>query len=309
MLRLKGILMITIGSMCWGATGPMMEWILDNTHMSVPILLTVRVTLAGILLLSFMFIRKEDIFAVWKTPYWRNQLIIFSIFGMLGLQYTFLTAIEASNSIVATLLQFLGPIFVALYVSLRHREFPPRYQIIGIAGTLIGLFLLLTNGSVGSLLVSTKALLWGLGLGLTFAFYTLYPVRLMQEWSVLIIVGWSMLISGSGLAIGNHVWTSNEWSLFLQPGLAVLLIFLILFGTMAFVLFLSSMKYITAVETSILSSVEPLTAMIISAIWFGSMLQSVQLLGALLMFIFVTWMSIGRRNVPKGEKCTQCEML
>ena len=41
-----------------------------------------------------------------------------------------------------------------------------------------------------SLLISPKALIWGIGVGLTFAFYTLYPARLMKEWSVLLVVGW-----------------------------------------------------------------------------------------------------------------------
>ena len=50
----------------------------------------------------------------------------------------------------------------------------------------------------------------------------------------------------------------------------MLLVALIFFGTVAFILFLSSMKYITAVETSILSSIEPLTAMVISVIIFGT---------------------------------------
>lgn len=301
MSRLKGILMIIFGSMLWGTTGPLMEWILEQLNMSVPFLLTIRLILGGVLLLSFLFSRKEDIFAVWKMPSYRNQLILFSLFGMLGLQYSFVAAINASNAALATLLQFSAPIFIVLYVSLTYKKFPPRYQMIGIAGTLAGLFLLLTNGSLDNLYVSTEAMLWGLGLGLTFAFYTLYPSRLMKEWSILIIIGWSMLISGIVLGTMSQVWKSNEWSILMQHYVILLIFILILFGTLAFVLFLNSMKYISAVETSILSSVEPLTAMIISMIWFGTVLQSLQLLGGILMLIFVTWLSIGRKK-PSFEK-------
>ena len=82
------------------------------------------------------------------------------------------------------------------------------------------------------------------------------------------------------------------------------MVLLILFGTIAFVLFLSSMKYITAVEASILSSVEPLTAMIISVIWFGTLLKSVQLIGVLLMLLFVTWLSVGDRVKKNKEAGT-----
>jgi hypothetical protein len=61
-------------------------------------------------------------------------------------------------------------------------------------------------------------------------------------------------------------------------------------------------KDISAVEMSILSSVETLTVIIISVTWFVTMLQSVQLLGAMLMLIFVTRLSIGgNKAVVEGK--------
>jgi drug/metabolite transporter (DMT)-like permease len=306
MLRLKGILMIVIGSMLWGTTGSLTEWVLANTDLTIPFILTVRLILSGSGILAFLAVKKEKIFSVMKTPYWRNQLFLFSIFGMVGLQFTFSYAIETSNAVVATLLQFSAPIFVILYVSLSHKKVPPHYQLIGIAGTLAGLFLLLTNGSIGNLLVSTEALLWGLAVGVTFAFYTLYPARLMKEWSVLVIVGWSMLIGGITLGLFNRVWQSDQWGIIVQPQGILIMAILIIFGTMAFLLFLSSMNYISAVETSILSSMEPLTVMVISVIWFGTMLQSNQLLGAALMLVFVTWLSIGgKKAAVEGKSVKQ----
>nr|WP_263326842.1 DMT family transporter [Neobacillus sp. Marseille-Q6967] len=304
MSRLNGILMIIIGSVLWGITGPIIEWILVHTNISVSFLLTIRLIVAGTCLLAFLFFRKVKIFDVWKTASYRNQLVLFSIFGMLGIQYTFVGAIEASDAVVATLLQFSAPIFIAIYVSLTNKKFPPRYQVVGITGTLAGLFLLLTNGSISSLLVSKEALLWGMALGLTYSFYTLYPSRLMKEWSILIIVGWAMLIGGIVLGVANQVWKSNEWATLADSNVVLMITILIFFGTIAFVLFLSSMKYISAVETSILSSVEPLSAMIVSVIWFGTMLQSVQLFGVLLMIIFVTWLSVGGKKAPVPEKTT-----
>lgn len=109
-----------------------------------------------------------------------RQLIVFGIAGMLGVQFAFVAAINESNAVLATLLQFLAPIFVVAYVSLSLKKWPPKYQVLGIIGTLIGLFLLLTNASFDSLLISPKALMWGIAVGLTFAFYTLYPARLMK---------------------------------------------------------------------------------------------------------------------------------
>ncbi|MDM5231562.1 DMT family transporter [Lysinibacillus pakistanensis] len=296
MERLKGIIFIVTGSMLWGATGPLMEWLLSHTPLTVSFMLTIRLTVAGILLLTYLLLTGKDIFGIWQQKLWSRQLIIFGIAGMLGVQFAFVAAINASNAVLATLLQFLAPIFVVAYVSLSLKKWPPKYQVLGIIGTLIGLFLLLTNASFDALLVSNKALLWGVAVGLTFAFYTLYPARLMKEWNVLLVVGWGMLIGGGTLGIIGRVWLSNLWHVFTDIKIVGLMLALIFFGTVAFVLFLSSMRYITAVETSVLSSIEPLTAMAISVIVFGTTLGFWQLVGVFVMLVCVTWLSVA------GEK-------
>lgn len=290
--RFKGIMMIISGAMLWGATGPLMEWILSTSEISVSFLITIRLVLAGALLLFLLAITKKKIFAIWKQPFWVVQLLIFGIVGMLGVQYTFVAAIDASNAVLATLLQFLAPIFVILYVSFSMKKLPPKYQVIGIIGTLFGLFLLLTNGSVDNLLVSKEALLWGLGVGVTFAFYTLYPTSIMNEWGVLIVVGWGMLIGGLVLGLIKGFWEFENYSIMAELNLALVFTVVVIIGTSAFVLFLSSMKYISPVETSILSSFEPLTAMVISVIWLDQVLEVWQLIGVVFMLVCVTWLSI-----------------
>ena len=296
MKRLKGIVFIVSGAILWGATGPLMEWLLNHTPLTVSFMLTIRLTVAGILLLTYLLLTGKNIFGIWQQKLWARQLIIFGIAGMLGVQFAFVAAINESNAVLATLLQFLAPIFVVAYVSLSLKKMPPKYQVLGIIGTLIGLFLLLTNASFESLLISPKALVWGIAVGLTFAFYTLYPARLMKEWGVLLVVGWGMLVGGFTLGLVSRVWQSNQWGVLTDFKILILLAALIFFGTVAFILFLSSMKYITAVETSILSSIEPLTAMIISVIVFGTSLGFWQLIGVFVMLVCVTWLSVA------GEK-------
>ncbi len=269
-----------------------MEWILNNTNLSVSFFLTVRLITAGLCILFFLAITGKKIFLIWTDISWLKQLVVFSVLGMLGVQYTFVAAIEASNASIATLLQFLGPVYIILFLSWKNKIFPPKYQIIGIIGTLIGLFLLLTNANVKVLLISKEALLWGLAVGVAFSIYTVYPARLMKEWGVLLIVGWGMLVGGVVLAGVTQVWKSDEWTHLTVFPINLIVVIIILIGTIAFILFLSSMKYITAVETSILSSIEPLTAMIISVFWFGQILGSWQYIGVIIMLLFVTWLSI-----------------
>lgn len=294
--RYKGIGLILAGAMLWGASGPMMEWLLEHYAISVPFFLTIRLIVAGLLVLVVVRLQKVQVLTIWKDAAWRMRLVIFGIFGMLAVQFTFVAAIDASNATVATLLQFIGPVYIILFVSWKLKKRPPAYQVIGMVGTLGGLALLLTNGNFAQLAISGEALFWGISVGIAFAFYTVYPARLMQEWGVLIIVGWGMVIGGVVLGLVSRVWASDEWGQLVHPVVIGMTAAIIVVGTVAFILFLSSMKYITAVETSILSSMEPLTAMVISFFWFSQLFGPFQYVGMAIMLVFITWLTIA------GEK-------
>ncbi|MDW0113975.1 DMT family transporter [Sporosarcina saromensis] len=299
MERAKGIFMIIIGAMMWGATGPMMEWILNTSTMSVSFMLIVRLVLAGAVVLLILKIKGVKVLKPLRYKVWLRQMILFGVFGMLGVQFTFAGSIDSSNAVIATLFQFLAPIYIILFVSMRQKATPPAAQIIGMIVTMGGLFLLLTNGTLSGFALSKEAVFWGVAVGFAFAFYTLYPVRLMNEWGVLLAVGWGMLIGGVTLLIVNIGRVGKEIGALTEWNTTFVLFLVIVIGTVAFLLFLGSMKYISPVETSILSSFEPLTAMIISVIWFGSVLGFWQIVGGLIMLLGVTGLSVAGSKVKK----------
>ena len=43
-------------------------------------------------------------------------MILFGLFGMLAVQYTYFASIKEGNAAVATLLQYLAPIFITVYL-------------------------------------------------------------------------------------------------------------------------------------------------------------------------------------------------
>ena len=284
--------MIVSGATLWGATGPMMEWLLENSAMTVSLILIIRLLLAGTFILLVLKMKGVSVTKPLRQKVWLRQILIFGLFGMLGVQYSFLGSIHSSNAVIATLFQFLAPIYIIIFVSFRQKMIPPIAQIVGMAITMVGLFLLLTNGSLSGFALSKEAVFWGVLVGFTFAFYTLYPVRLMNEWGVLLSVGWGMLIGGTALFILNFKSFFTNLEALVDLEAVILLAVVIVVGTLAFVLFLGSMKYISPIETSILSSFEPLTAMVISVLWFGQILGFWQLSGAIIMLVGVTGLSV-----------------
>lgn len=96
---------------------------------------------------------------------------------MLGVQFTFVSSIDTSIAVIATLFQFLAPIYIIVFVSWMHRKLPPIAQVLGMLVTLAGLFLLLTNGSLSGISLSPITIFWGIAVGLVYALPSTFNAR------------------------------------------------------------------------------------------------------------------------------------
>lgn len=88
-----------------------------------------------------------------------------------------------------------------------------------------------------------------------------------------------------------------------------MLILIIISGTLSFLLYIGSLKYLAATETSILSSIEPLVAAIVSIAWLNESFGAYQLLGGVCIVLSVIFLTMPqkRMNLPfqlnKYKKC------
>lgn len=261
--RTKGILLVFSGASLWGASGVAAQYLLHDKLLSPEWLVVVRLLTAGLLLLCYDFIKNNgDIFAIWKNRQGRNQLLCFGIFGMLCVQYTFFAAILYGNAATATILQYLMPVIIVCYFTLRDKIFPKPLELFSIFLAMLGTSLLVTKGDFNNLAISPLALFWGTASAFSAAFYTVQPKYLLSHWRSPLVIGWGMLIGGIVLCPVNPPWEFvGIWDL--PTALGVL--FIILFGTIiAFYAYLESIKYILPTETGTIASVEPLTAVLLS---------------------------------------------
>jgi drug/metabolite transporter (DMT)-like permease len=256
-----------------------------------------RLLLSGSILLGLSLSMKNgDTFQIWKTKKDSKQILLFSVLGMVAVQYTYFYSINLSNAATATVLQYTGPIFVVGYYAAKNKRLPIFTEIIALVLALGGTFLLVTHGSINQLVISDKALIWGILSALSLAFYTIYPVRLLIKFSALTVTGWGMIIGGIVFSLINQPWTlSGIWDIetFLAFG------YIILFGTViAFAIFLSSLKIIGAQTASLLCSVEPISAALVAVFWLNVTFQGMDWLGTALILVTVFLLTKGSKKIP-----------
>lgn len=228
--RTKGIMLILTCSILWGVSGTVAQYVFQEQNLSVEWLTVVRLLLSGVLLLAFSYRRdKNHIWKVWQNRRDGLSLTLFSILGMLPLQYSFLAGIQHGNAATATVLQFLGPAIITCYLAIRSKRLPTLKEVSGVSLAILGTFFLVTHGNIHSLSISGWALFWGLSSALALAFYTLQPYRLLLKWGSDIVVGWGMLVGGLALSFIHPPWQiEGQWSFPTYAGV----LFIIIFGTL-----------------------------------------------------------------------------
>lgn len=264
--RIKGIILVIISALLWSVSGTVAQILFQKHGFGPEWLVDIRLIASGIILLIYAYFKeKKEIFKVWKSRHNSFSLLLFSLIGMLGVQYTYFAAIKYGNAATATILQYLSPVIITCWLAVRNKKFPGLFEITAVGLAMAGTFFIITKGNIHSLAISQLVLFWGISSAFAAAFYTLQPKKLLTRCSTTILVGWGMLIGGIAFSFYAKPWHFvGEYSV----AAAFAVIFIIIFGTVIpFNCYLNSLKYITATEASILSSVEPMSAAFMGIIW------------------------------------------
>lgn len=285
----KGTMMTLAAGLAWGISGISGQYLMSH-GIHVNLLTSLRLLITGIFLLSLARSKqKEHLVAAWKQPKFLKQVLLFSIFGLVLNQYAFLRAIHLTNAGTATVLQYMAPILILSIVCILNRQRPTSFEIIAIAMAILGTYMIATHGKLGSLAITPKGLMWGLGSAITYSIYILLPVKLIHEWGSTIVIGSGMFIGGILFSLVTKAW---QYPLQINVMSILAYIGIIGIGTIfAYTFFLKGVSIVGAVKGSLLASVEPVSSVFLTVLVLGEIFYPIDLLGMLFIFLAVTLIS------------------
>ena len=292
--RVKGILLVVIGTMLWGISGTVAQFLFQQKSFDPEWLVVIRLLISGFTLLLYDYLKNDkDIKNIWKKKNDRITLILFGIAGMLGVQYTYFAAIKHGNAATATILQYLSPVIITCYLIIRNKKLPNTTQLLAIFLALIGTFFIITRGNIHSLSLSKSALFWGIASAFCSAIYTLQPISLLKKYSSIAVVSWGMIIGGLAFSFIHSPFNfTGEVSIIS----IISVIFIVIFGTLiAFYCYLESLKYLLPTESSILGCIEPLSATILSVLWLNVSFGLPELIGTACIIFTVIILSFSKK--------------
>ena len=290
-----GIALTLLGATLWGVSGTSVQFIGNYRHMNLEWLITMRLTTAGLLTVLYAWFRQgNSIFDVFRN--WRDtvSLFIFGVFGMALCQYTYFRSIVIAGAGIATVLQYLAPSMIIIYLLLRYGKRPTRGELISVILALAGTICLMGNDSFSVESFRSDVLFWGLLSAVGVAVYSVSPVRLLATYGTVPMVGWGMLISGivAGLLF-QQPHSYAEWDVWTMIG-CFNVVFL---GTIvSFNAYLEGVKRIGAVPGAILSSVEPISAAFFGWALLDNQFSLLGIIGMAMIIGTVIITSLEKRN-------------
>ena len=293
-----GTILTITGGILWGISGVCGQFLFQNKEVTASWLVPIRLVTAGLLLLLYYVIRdRGKAFDIWKTKRNRTDIIVYGLAGMMLCQYSYFQTIEWSNAGTATVIQYLGPALIVVWVCFRTKRLPQTKEVLGVILAVTGIFLIATHGNPTSLALSQKALVMGLLSAVSVVVYTIKPAGLQKQFATPLVLAWGMLIGGAVLMVVFRPW--NYQVIFDRKTFAAVA-FIILFGTMAgFSMYLTGVKMIGSVKASLVSCVEPVASMVLTAVWMKVSFTTPDLIGTLFVIATIIILAVPTKKRQK----------
>ncbi len=286
----RGVFLALLGGVCWAFSGTCAEYLFEDFAVRPAWLTAVRMTSAGVLfILLALAIDRQRLRESVRS---KRSLVGFFMFGMFGImfcQLTYFMAISYTDSGTATVLSMIGLAIIMLYNARISHRMPRKREITGLCLTLVGVFLIATQGDVTRLAMPLPGLIWGLAAAIGQACYNLIPTRLIGRWGSIITIGMGMLMGGLLMCVVVQPWIDPMAP---EPGALLAMAGCIVVGTLvAGWAYMQAISDIGPVKASLIAAVEPVAATIFTAVALGTYFPSIDLLGFACIVVMVLLVS------------------
>ena len=283
--RNKGIAMVLLGAGLWGGSSTAIQFLFTQKNITPEWLLTIRMLVTGLGFIVLSLYQKIPLLTIWKED--KGLMLKFCVLGLYLMQYPFFKAIALSNSVTATVIQYLMPVILLAFYLKQVKRGPNKQEVVAVALAVIGTYLLVTKGSWTTLEISPEGFLWAFVSAFGMAFYTEYARRLLLKYLCILVLGWGSLVCCGLLLVTTRPWSVPFTGILDSSAFFALSVILILGTFVAYYLYLESTIYIPASETGALAAFEPLAAFIMAILILHISFGWAETLGALCIIAMV----------------------
>jgi drug/metabolite transporter (DMT)-like permease len=283
---LVGILLIVTSAAAFGTLGILGRFAYA-AGLDTLTLMALRFSLAALVLLVMLAIRHE------RLPRGGTliRLVGMGAVGYVGQAFAYLSALKYASPGLVALLLYLYPVFVVILSVIWNHEPVNRVKVLALGLALIGVAL--TVGPEGGQL---PGILLAISAAAIYSVYIIVGTKVMQQVSAFqssAVIFFSAGVTSSLLMTVNGVHLPKAGT-----GWIVIAAIVVIATVFPVVTFLAGLRRIGATNAAMLSTLEPVVTVLLSALLLGEILKPVTLLGGglILAAVLVLMRSEMRRS-------------
>lgn len=294
------LLLILLGSI-WGASYLFIK--LGGEYVTPVTLVAMRTTIAGVVLLLAMVVRRET-FPPLRSPLWRHLAVIGLINSVIP--YTLITwgEVHISSGLAAILVGAM-PIFTVLLAHwLTHDEKLSQRKIFGIAAGFVGVVILFLPDFLNAAMANLLGGLATVAAALSYAYATIYARRHFKG-QPHVTVAFGQMVMASLILIPASLILEHPWTLTPTPLALGAIVTLAILGTaVAYMMYYWLVANVGATRTSLVTYISPVIAVVLGAVFLNEHLQWTTVAGLVLIIMGVGLVTNLQLGLPRGQVAT-----
>jgi drug/metabolite transporter, DME family len=188
----KGYLYVVAAAVMWAVSGTSGKFLFHQGVAPID-LVQLRITLSAVFLFFLLLAVKPVLLKI--SP---RDLLYFAVLGVTGLalvQFAYFYSISKINVAVAILLEYLAPVFIAIYYAFVAPEKLTRITLLAISVSVAGCYLVVGAYNFNLLALNWQGIAGGILAGAAYAWYSLYCERGMRKYDPWTVVFYATLFA------------------------------------------------------------------------------------------------------------------
>lgn len=286
-MRLRGYIFIFLAAFFWGTSGTVAKFLFEH---DVPTLLVVesRVIISAVVLFLTLLVTDPASLTIRLRDIW--DFILLGVIGVAGANYTYYMAINETSVGIAILMQYTAPVIVAGYMLVSKKEKISHSKTVAIVMSLIGCVIMLGALNPDVHITTAGAVLGALS-AFSFAFFNIYNRVASKRYSVWAAICYTLMSASAFWLVVNMI---------IRPGFVIsgarevttLALFSGASVLIPYFFYFTGLKYLVPSTAVIVSTLEPVVAILTAFILLGEKLHPMQIGGGLLIISSVLLLEI-----------------
>ena len=287
--RLRGYASIFAAAFFWGSSGTAAKYLFQH-NISPMLVVQSRVIIAALFLAAILLVVKRKLLVISLADL--KDFALLGVIGVAGSNYAYYMAIQVTSVGIAILMQYTAPVMVALYLLLTRQERISRVKSLAIVLSLGGSTVMLGafNPAVH---ITAAGIFLGIVSAVCFAFFNVYNRVATKQYSIWTAVTWTLICAGIFWVIIDILFgieTVHTGSL----EVATLTGFSFTSVIFPYYFYFTGLRHLTPSTAVIVSTLEPVVAILTSFLFLGETLGMSQIAGGIFIVSAVILLEVYR---------------